>query len=195
MTEVENLMSGLSTYEFRFSDKESGAGLTLGMYRGTLQMTLWGGKDIQSRGPAFKQSFNAFNYVALKKAIHAVATNPTPETKQTMVVSKWDQASSTATPVASIIIGRDNRKQCYIEIQFTINDNARTLRFGLTAGASCLQTQSEWGWEQRSQAMIDALDDWVTNFVPLASVLTYVKPEKQGQGGGGNVPQSSGDQF
>jgi hypothetical protein len=165
---------------FNFKAKENEQ-LTINIFNGKLRFTVWAPQNSQVRGPLFAQSFTDVGNVMFKNMINDALTTMTPDSRKSIVFSGWTKEKG-SFPVASLILGKDEKQVFYFEIQFKHNDNNKVLKFPISCGAT-IQDSTEFTPQRKSMLKLEAIKEWYTTILPVAVVLSSIKTKFNNGGG------------
>ena len=180
--------------------------LTIAIYNGRLGFTIFGPPG---KPATWRESIGMDFAVLLEQLLKNVLAGQ-PGFKVPLIFQKFDPATKKNNVTSTLIIGKDEKQICYIEVQFQSNGSNRTVRFNLKSPGT-ITTGESFNDAARSANRVRTLIYMINNILPVAGVLSDKKQERPAGGGGGynrggggggynkgsghSAPQSSASDF
>jgi len=185
---LEAIQKDMKIPDFQFKAQETGEKLVLSIFNGKASIVIFPPDKSSERGTVLRQSFQMSGWVMLKRLFASYSTM-NPGDRKALVFQTWDVDQKMNIPSGTMILGKDEKMQYYIEMQFKFNGNNKQIKFSVSCGQGIQESAGDFGWPERSTAQMEAIVDWCENVAPVAMCLTgrkmsFSNNKSNGYGGG-----------
>lgn len=182
---LEKIQKDMKTPDFQFKAQETGEKLSLSVFNGKPNLTIFPPDKSGQRGVLARQAFPMAGWVMLRRML-VNYDKMNPGDRKALVFQTWDRDQKQNIPAGTMILGKDEKMQYYIEMQFKFEGNNKQIKFNISCGQGIQESTAEFGWPERSAAQMAAVAYWCTDVVPVLLCTTGRKMQFNGNGGGGN---------